>query len=154
MIREIDHAFDVLVTVIILSLGLVIFFSCLSIIEHPNGYGIGTLDEKSTKAAPEQLKRVSQLTYFSKAHAILLPAVDCGMNTENSSRFISISDAANFSYDLTNLSLNIGDRLAHVVSQTGTNVSLDGIRNYRLGITINGDLIFTHPGAPLAGEGG
>jgi len=154
LIREVDHAFDVLVTVVILSLGLVVFFGCLRIIEHPNGYGIGTLDEKSTKPTPEQLKRVSQLTHFSKAHAILLPAVDCGINTENNNRFIFISDAANFSYDLTNLSLNIGDRLAHVVSQTGTNATLDGQRNYRLGITVNGDLVFTRPGAPLAGEGG
>lgn len=152
MIREVDHAFDVLVTIIILALGLVIFFSCLKVIEYPGGYGIGTLEEKSTRPAPEQLKRVSQLTYFSKAHAILLPAVDCGMNTENSSRFITISDEGNFSYDLSDLSINIGDRLADVVSQTGTNVSLDGQRNYRLGITINGDLIFNRPGAVLAGE--
>lgn len=152
MIREVDHAFDALVTVIILALGLVVFFGCLKIIEHPRSYGLGTLDEKSTRPAPEQLKRVSQLTYFTKAHAILLPAVDCGMNTENSSRFITISDAGSFSYDLNDLSINIGDRLADVVSQIGTNASLDGQRNYRLGITINGDLILNRPGVPLAGE--
>jgi hypothetical protein len=152
MIREIDHAFDVLVTIIVLALGLTIFFSCVKIIENPLGYGLGTLDEKSSQPAPEQLKRVSQLTYFSKAHAILLPVVDCGLNTENSSRFISISDSGNFSYELKDLSLNIGDRLAGVVGQTGTNASVDGQRNYRIGITVNGDLIFTLPGAILAGE--
>lgn len=152
MIREVDHAFDVLVTIIILALGLVIFFSCVKVIENPLGYGLGTLDEKSSKPAPEQLKRVSQITYFTKAHAILLPAVDCGMNTENSSRFISISDSGSFTYDLSDLSLNIGDRLADVVNQIGTNASIDKQRDYRLGITINGDLIFNRAGAVLAGE--
>jgi len=152
MIREVDHAFDALVSIIILALSLIVFFSCVRIIESPLGYGLGTLNEKSSPPAPEQLKRVSQLTHFSKAHAIMLPAVDCGLNTENSSRFISISDAVNFSYDLNELSINIGDRLAHVVGQTGTNAGVDGQRNYRLGITVNGDLIFTRPGAVLAGE--
>jgi hypothetical protein len=124
----------------------------MKVIESPAGYGIGTLDEKSSQPAPEQLKRVSQLTHFSKAHAMLLPAVDCGLNTDNSHRFISISDAGNFSYDLNDLSINIGDRLSHVVSQTGTNAAVDGQRNYRIGITINGDLILSRPGAVLAGE--
>jgi len=152
MIREVDHAFDVLVTIIVLALGLGVFFSCVKIIENPLGYGLGTLDEKSSKPASEQLKIVSQVTYFTKAHAILLPAVDCGLNTENGSRFISLSDAGSFSYDLSDLDLNIGDRLADVVGQIGTNASVDGQRNYRLGITVNGDLIFTLPGAALAGE--
>jgi len=152
LIREVDHAFDALVTIIILALGLMIFFGCLKLIESPNGYGIGSLDEKSTRPAPEQLKRVSQLTYFSKAHALLLPAVDCGMNTENNSRFIPISGAGSFSYSLADLHLNIGDRLADVVSQIGTNTALDGGRIYRLAITVNGDLIFNLPGAALAGE--
>jgi hypothetical protein len=148
----VDHAFDVLVTLIILALGLAVFFGCLKVIENPVGYGIGTLDEKSTRPAPEQLKRVSQITYFSKAHALLLPAVDCGMNTENTNRFITIEGTGSFSYDLKDLSLNIGDRLADVVGQIGTNTSIDGQRNYRLGITVNGDLILNQPGAPLAGE--
>ena len=152
MIREVDHAFDALVTIIILALGLVIFFSCIGVIESPIGYGIGTLDEKSTSPAPAQLKRVSQLTYFTKAHAILLPAVDCGLNTDNNHRFITISDAGSFTYDLTELHLNIGDRLADVVGQIGTNAALDGHRNYRLGITVSGDLIFNRSGALLAGE--
>ena len=152
MIREVDHAFDVLVTIIILALGLVIFFSCVKVIENPLGYGLGTLDEKSTRPAPEQLKRVSQLTYFTKAHAILLPAVDCEMNTDNDSRMISINREGSFSYDLNELSLNIGDRLADVVGQIGTNAALDGQRDYRLGITVNGDLIFNRTGTLLAGE--
>ena len=146
MIREVDHAFDVLVTIIILALGLVIFFSCVKVIENPLGYGLGTLDEKSTKPAPEQLKRVSQITYFTKAHAILLPSVDCGMNTDNDSRMITINGDGNFSYDLNELPLNIGDRLADVVGQIGTNAALDGQRDYRLGITVNGDLIFNRSG--------
>jgi len=94
----------VLVTIIILVLGLVIFFSCVKVIENPHGYGVGTLDEKSTRPAPEQLKRVSQITYFTKAHAILLPAVDCGMNTDNDSRAIAeeLVGAMSYTVELAN----------------------------------------------------